>query len=283
MKRALMSLLVSSSLLSSEHYLNVTPSVGFRSFGQDSGLEMDYRLAHVLDDRAIIFNPRVMATVSKAVRSGVGVGLRHELGEWTTGVFAFAHHAYWKSAHIFQVGPTIELLGPYLDIRLNIFAPLGKSRKFENDPYVETELAFKTAYFHAGAGPCFNVEKKRLGAMGRITIPIGFGSISLHLGCDPNRGFVGKLSFTILRFGKAPSTEFTPIIERPFVPAEVRRECPPLIHSKPMPKETPLNQCIVRPMPDLSYPANKEPTDADSRGKGGGTWFNGPGWWPGNV
>lgn len=237
---------ISSFIFPAEHHVDVTPHIGLRHYSRGSGIEVDYRIVGKFEDRSFIVNPRIMGTFARSSHNTLGMGVRHDLGRWVIGTFAFGHHHFFKGYHCFQVGPSIELLSKNWDIRINGTLPVAKPCKIQNNPYLEGELCYKHRYFHVGMGPCVDMMEKSVGVIGRITIPADFGAFNLHLGKDPVHGFVGKISITLFKFSSDGLAHAKPVIRHMRL-MSLNRGSPIQI--------TPFNQSVER---NISYPELKE-------------------------
>lgn len=203
MKKILACVLAALSLYSVEHHLDVTPSIGLKDVSTITSLEADYRIIIPFEEHSIIINPKLKGCASGRFGTAFGIGLRRDLDSWTAGTFLFVHYSHLKRFRALQAGPSIELVGKHVDVRLNGYFPACQSNKVYNPAFIDTEVAYKHRQWHFGGGPCYDLSERRVGFMNRVSYDLPFGGISLHGGLDPLKGLSLKLSITIFKFSSS--------------------------------------------------------------------------------
>lgn len=271
MKALIFKTLASLSILGVEHNIEVIPFLGVSKTVKGPELSIDHQVIKSGDNAYYLLNPRVNASRTGALSSGLGLGVRKGVGPGLAGVHLFGDYTYLSRSHHFQVGPTLEYLHPKWDVTVNYSFPLSKptllgERQVQALHHVDANVFYKTPYAHVGLEPSYNVSTNQLGAVGHVSIPSRSGNFKVSIGRNARHGDHIRFGLSVPISGVYPFIHNAKVKRNIGVIHDVRHYAilKPVV-SEPVPTDIP--DPVVDPIfPDLPAP------DAPDQEESGSWW-----------
>lgn len=208
MKQIIFKILTSFCLFGFEKEAEVTQSVLSKDSAKSADLAINCRFAKNRLLSYYVFNPRIQASYPWKFSSGLGIGVRKDLGVGFGGIHVFGDYSYLYGSHHFQVGPSLEYIHPRWDVTLNYYLPLSGQSLLDNSiiksiHQVDGRLFYKTRFAEIGLEPSYSLDSHRFGLVTQLTTSTILGDFSVSAGKNELYGKHAKVgfSFPIYRSG----------------------------------------------------------------------------------
>jgi len=196
-----LALILPLTVFGADHAVDLTPTIVYPQLEDKSSFELDYRIVNDFASGYTIVNPRFKPMGEQNFSTSLGIGHRIDFEAGLFGFHLFGDHSYIEKCHFLQLGPSIEFLGSKWEGRFNGYFPVHsfeqKGQKIVTaHKYFDTEIVYKWKYADLGLSHNYDLKTGKHGAVGRISVPVGYSTISLSGGIDGIHGKHVKLSFT---------------------------------------------------------------------------------------
>lgn len=186
-------LFVTSSAFAVENNIYIAPSWVKNQEGYSHSLNIDYQIIKKVDDIYCLLNPRLDFLMKGKYSTGLGLGIRKDLGQGLAGFHFFGDYSYLYKSHHFQIGPSLEYIHPKWDLTVNYYLPLSKSSEVgdiltKSIHYIDGSAFYKMRYCDVGIEPSYNWATKTFGLVGHASVPTQFGNINLSVGRNSRHG-----------------------------------------------------------------------------------------------
>lgn len=189
-----------------DRFLDINLTTDFTNLKERSHVDFNSQAVVPFSNRAFLLNPRISIYFDGSMDVSVATGLRHQ-----TRVGTLGHHVFWdstgtKDAHFHQIGHSLEFLTDMFDYRINYYHPITKDQIYKNflvspHRWFESEMVYKHALFHVGAGPKYDLFDKKWGAQAKVVVPFKYFSIASLIGYDKKKGCTAAISLSFRLYG----------------------------------------------------------------------------------
>jgi len=270
MKAFIFNTLASLSVLGVEHNVEVIPFLGVSNEVKGPELSIDHQVIKSSDGSHYFLNPRINAARTGALSTGLGLGVRKDIGKSVAGAHLFGDYTYLSKSHHFQFGPTVEYIHPKWNVTVNYSLPLSKPTIVGENVvkaihHLDAHMFYKLPYVDVGVEPSYNISTNQFGAVGHLSIPSRSGCFRVSVGRNARHGDHVRFGLTIPVFGIFPCIHNSKVKRsigvihdvRPYaiVKPEVIKPVPEYV---PEPVLPPVVDPVFPDVPDTEVPVQEE-------------------------